>query len=55
MFVKFSFIYLIPKWEKLTKAGSDNLPMVDTMMINDFFENNSNFVSAEVRNVKTKR
>lgn len=41
--------------EGFEKAGSDNLPMVDSEMVNDFFTNNVNFVSAEVRNVKTQR
>ncbi|CAG9772236.1 unnamed protein product [Ceutorhynchus assimilis] len=37
------------------KASSDNLPMVDAEMVNDFFVSNSNFFSAEVKNVKTTR
>nr|CAI5838880.1 unnamed protein product [Callosobruchus analis] len=36
------------------KASSDNLPCVDSAMIQDFFASNSDFVSAEVRHVKTK-
>nr|CAI5820405.1 unnamed protein product [Callosobruchus analis] len=37
-----------------TKASSDNLPCVDSDMIQDFFALNSDFVSAEVRHVKMK-
>nr|CAI5829260.1 unnamed protein product [Callosobruchus analis] len=37
------------------KASSDNLPCVDSAMIQDFFASNSDFVSAEVRHVKTKK
>nr|CAI5821548.1 unnamed protein product [Callosobruchus analis] len=37
------------------KASSDNLPCVDSDMIQDFFALNSDFVSAEVRHVKMKK
>lgn len=37
------------------KADSDNLPLVDSDMINNFYMDNLQFVSSEVRNVKTKR
>lgn len=37
------------------KAASDNLPKVDNEMVETFFLHNLQFLSAEVRNVKTKR
>lgn len=37
------------------KAASDNLPVVDSEMVNNFYVSNLNFFSAEVTNVKTKR
>ncbi|CAG9765926.1 unnamed protein product [Ceutorhynchus assimilis] len=37
------------------KAASDNLPNVDIEMVNNFFVNNLQFLSSEVRNIKTKR
>lgn len=36
-------------------ASSDNLPAVDADMLNSFYDANMDFVSAEVRNVKSKR
>lgn len=37
------------------KADSSNLPEVNSDMVQDFFINNSQFVSAEVRHEKTLR
>lgn len=37
------------------KGSSDNLPKIDTHMIDEFYMNNLDFMSAEVRNVKTAR
>lgn len=35
------------------KADSTNLPKIDTMMVAKFFACNTDFCSAEFRNVKT--
>ncbi|KAJ8978086.1 hypothetical protein NQ317_004620 [Molorchus minor] len=37
------------------KGDSDNLPRVDSEMVNEFYVTNMQFLSAEVRNVKTQR
>lgn len=37
------------------KADNHNLPTVDLVMANDFFVKNSDFINAEVKNVKVKR
>lgn len=37
------------------KADSDNLPRVDVEMVKDYFLNNADFLSAESKNVKTKK
>lgn len=37
------------------KANSNNLPEVDSEMVQDYFANNTQYVSAEVRHGKTKR
>ncbi|KAG5864744.1 hypothetical protein JTB14_023480 [Gonioctena quinquepunctata] len=41
--------------ESYVKAASDNLTKVDSDIVNDFFIDNLNFLSAEVHIVKTKR
>lgn len=41
--------------EGFVKGDSDNLPVVNSDMVNDFYIANMKFLSAEVRNVKTKR
>ncbi|KAJ8916480.1 hypothetical protein NQ315_014700 [Exocentrus adspersus] len=41
--------------EGYVQAVSDNLPKVDFTMVYDFFLQNADFLSAEMRNVKTDR
>lgn len=37
------------------KADSSNLPVVDATMVNNYFASNAQYISAEIRNVKTEK
>lgn len=37
------------------KASSDNLPIIDVSMIDEYYTDNIQFLSAEMKNVKTQR
>lgn len=41
--------------EGFVKAQSDNLPLVDSIMVADFFSKSDLFMSAEQRGVKARR
>jgi len=41
--------------KNFVKADSDNLPTVDVEMINNFYLHNTQFLSVEYQNVKTKK
>lgn len=38
-----------------SKGSAENLPKVDFSMVDEFYMSNLDYLSAEVRNIKTKR